>query len=176
MNATHSLLRAHLRQRVADTFGTALTYPRKAEALAADVLRRTGERLSPSTLKRFLGLVTTVALPAAYAALLADGILLEERGLNAFEELTVYVRFGHENLLEYLVARQLLATAGILTPALLHAVAAQYAVAGRRVELLEWLLRFGLQRQGCAAVAGVFDVALEEYELHALSHFLGLIS
>ena len=124
MNPTHSLLRAHLWQRVADTFGTALTYPREAEALAA-VLRRTGERLSPRTLKRFLGLVTTVALPAAYAALLADGILIEGRGLNAFEELTVYVRFGHENLLEYLVARQLLATAGILTPALLHAVAAQ---------------------------------------------------
>ena len=95
MNATHSLLRAHLRQRVADTFGTALTYAREAEALAADVLRRTDERLSPSTLKRFFGLVTTVALPAAYAALLADGILLEEQGLNAFEELTVYVRFGH---------------------------------------------------------------------------------
>ena len=105
MNATHSLLRAHLRQRVADTFGTALTYPREAEALAANVLRRTGERPSPSTLKRFLGLVTTVALPATYATLLADGILLKERALNAFKELTVYVRFGHENLLEYLVAR-----------------------------------------------------------------------
>ena len=174
MNPTHSLLRAHLRQRVADTFGTALTYPREAEALAADVLRRTGERLSPSTLKQFLGLVTTVVLPAAYAALLADSILLEERGLNAFEELTVYVRFGHENLLEYLVARQLLATAGILMPALLHAAAAQYA-AGRRVELLKWLLLFGLQRQDYATVAEVFDVALEKYELHAMSHFLGLI-
>ena len=174
MNATHNLLCAHLRQRVADTFGTALTCPRGA--LAAEVLRRTSERLSPSTLKRFFGLVTAVALPASKAALLADGILLEERDLNAFEKLTVYVRFGHENLLECLVARQLLATAGILTPALLHAVAAQYTAAGRRVELLEWLLRFGLQRQDCAAVAGVFDVALEEYELHALSHFLGLIS
>ena len=174
MNATHNLLCAHLRQRVADTFGTALTYPRGA--LAAEVLRRTSERLSPSTLKRFFGLVTAVALPATYAALLADGILLEERDLNAFEKLTVYVRFGHENLLECLVARQLLATAGILTPALLHAVAAQYTAAGRRVELLEWLLRFGLQRQDYAAVAGAFDVALEEYELHALSHFLGLIS
>ena len=63
MNPTHSLLRAHLRQRVAGTFGTALTYPREAEALAA-VLRRTGERLSPRTLKRFFGLVTAVALPA----------------------------------------------------------------------------------------------------------------
>ena len=104
MNPTHSLLRTHLRQRVADTFGTALTYLREAEALAA-VLLRTGERLSPSNLKRFLGLLAAVVLPAAYAALLADGILLEERGLNAFEELTVYVRFGHENLLEYLVAR-----------------------------------------------------------------------
>ncbi|GAB2714730.1 hypothetical protein GCM10011495_30560 [Hymenobacter frigidus] len=175
LNPTHSLLRAHLRQRVADTFGTALTYPREAEALAADVLRRTGECLSPSTLKRFLGLVTTAALPAAYAALLADSILLEERGLNAFEELTVYVRFSHENLLEYLVARQLLATAGILMPALLHAAAAQYT-AGRRVELLKWLLLFGLQRQDYAAVAEVFDVALEEYELHTMSHFLGLIS
>ena len=39
MNATHNLLCAHLRQRVADTFGTALTYPREAKALAA-VLRR----------------------------------------------------------------------------------------------------------------------------------------
>ena len=136
MNPIHSLLRTHLRQRVVDTFGTALTYPREAEALAA-VLRRTSKRLSPSTLKRFFGLVTTIALPAAYAALLADGILLEERGLNAFEELTVYVRFGHENLLECLLARQLLATAGILTPALLHAVAAQYTAADRRVELLK---------------------------------------
>ena len=60
-------------------------------------------------------------------------------------------------------------------PALLHAAAAQYA-AGRRVELLKWLLLFGLQRQDYAAVAGVFDVALEEYELHTMSHFLGLIS
>ena len=82
-------------------------------------------------------MVTAVALPATYAALLADGILLEERDLNAFEKLTVYVRFDHENLLECLVARQLLATAGILTPALLHAVAAQYTAAGRRVELLK---------------------------------------
>ena len=135
MNATHNLLCAHLRQRVADTFGTALTYPRGA--LAAEVLRRTSERLSPSTLKQFFGLVTAVALPASKAALLADGILLEERDLNAFEKLTVYVRFDHENLLECLVARQLLATAGILTPALLHAVAAQYTAAGRRVELLK---------------------------------------
>ena len=119
-------------------------------------------------------LPTAAALPAAYAALLADGILLEERGLNAFEELTVYVRFGHENLLEYLVARQLLATAGGLTGTLLHAVAAQYAAAGRRVELLKWLLLFGLQRRDFAAEAETFDVALEEYELHALSHFLGL--
>ena len=39
MNATHNLLCTHLRQRVADTFGTALTYPREAKALAA-VLRR----------------------------------------------------------------------------------------------------------------------------------------
>ena len=120
------------------------------------------------------GLPAAAALPAAYAALLADGILLEERGQNDFGELVVFVRFGHENLLEYLVARQLLATAGGLTPTLLHTVAAQYAAAGRRVELLKWLLLFGLQRQDHAAVAEVFDVALEEYELHALSHFLGL--
>ena len=66
MNATHNLLCAHLRQRVADTFGTALTYPRGA--LAAEVLRRTSERLSPSTLKRFFGLVTAVALPACLPA------------------------------------------------------------------------------------------------------------
>ena len=99
MNPAYSLLRAHLRQRIADTFNTALTYPREAEALAAEVLRRTSERLSHSTLKWFFGLVTAVALAAAYAALLADSILLEERGLNAFEELMVYVRFGHENLL-----------------------------------------------------------------------------
>ena len=138
--------------------------------------RRISERLLSSTLKWLFGLVTAFALPATYVALLADGILLEKRGMNAFEELMVYMRFGHENLLEYLVTRQLLTTAGTFTPALLHAVAAQYTAAGRRVELLEWLLRFGLQRQDCAAVAGVFNVALEEYELHALSHFLGLIS
>ena len=69
-----------------------------------------------------------------------------------------------------------MATASTLTPVLLHAAAAQYAVAGRRVELLKWLLFFGLQRQGYAAVAEVFDMALEEYELRAMSHFLGLIS
>ena len=74
------------------------------------------------------------------------------------------------------MARQLLAKAGTLTPALLHTVAAQYTAAGRRFELLEWLPRFGLQRQDYAAVAGTFDVALEEYELHTMSHFLGLIS
>ena len=74
------------------------------------------------------------------------------------------------------MTRQLLAKAGTLTPALLHAVAAQYTAAGRRVELLEWLLRFDLQQQDHAAVAGAFDVALEEYELQTMSHFLGLIS
>ena len=112
--------------------------PARSQGLGSrDAPRRTSERLLPSTLKRFFGLVTAVALPASKAALLADGILLEERDLNAFEKLTVYVRFGHENLLECLVARQLLATAGILTPALLHAVAAQYTAAGRRVELLK---------------------------------------
>ena len=143
------------------------------DAVLRDYLRaldegRRGWQLSKPALP------TASTLPAAYAALLADGILLEERGLNAFEELTVYVRFGHENLLEYLVARQLLATAGSLTGTLLHTVAAQYAAAGRRVELLKWLLLFGLQRRDFGAVAEVFDVALEEYELHALSHFLGL--
>ena len=34
MNATQNLLCVHLRQRVADTFSTALTYPREAETLA----------------------------------------------------------------------------------------------------------------------------------------------
>ena len=143
------------------------------DTLLRDYLRaldegRRGWQLSKTSLP------TAASLPAAYAALLADGILLEERGQNDFGELIVFVRFGHENLLEYLVARQLLATAGSLTPALLHAVAAQYAAAGRRVELLKWLLLFGLQRQDHATVAEIFDVPLEEYELHALSHFLGL--
>ena len=143
------------------------------DAVLRDYLRALDEgRRGWQLPKAALPAATT--LPAAYTALLADGILLEERGLNAFEELTVYVRFGHENLLEYLVARQLLAAVGTLTPALLHAVATQYAAAGRRVELLKWLLLFGLQRGDYAAVAEVFDVNLEEYELHALSHFLGL--
>ena len=119
-------------------------------------------------------LPAATARPAAYAALLADGILREERGVSALGELTLYVRFGHENLLEYLVARQLLAASGELTPALMHRVVADYAAAGRRVELLKWLLLFGLQQHWHTAVAEVFDLPLEEYELHALSHFLGL--
>ena len=64
MNPIHSLLRTHLRQRVADTFGTALTYPHEAKVLAAEVLRRTSERLLSSTLKWLFGLVTAFALPA----------------------------------------------------------------------------------------------------------------
>ena len=73
------------------------------------------------------------------------------------------------------MARQLLAAVGTLMPTLLHAAAVQYTAVGRRVELLKWLLLFGLQRQDYEAVAEVFDVALEEYKLRAISHFLSLI-
>ena len=36
------------------------------------------------------------------------------------------------------------------------------------------MILFGLQGHECVALAEVFDLPLEEYELHALSHFLGL--
>lgn len=87
-----------LRERVEARFGLQVNSSQKFNALSKDIFTRTGESLSPSTLKRFWGYVSTDTAPS----LASLDILSRYAGFSTFKA------FCAGDASQYLVAQTLL--------------------------------------------------------------------
>ncbi|MBC6988878.1 hypothetical protein [Hymenobacter sp. BT491] len=164
-----TLLRAFLHQRVHSTrFGFEKT------ALLNTLIKAILENQTNWQLRRTDFDELILRYYAAYEELLTDGILREERSIGPWQEVDTYIRFGHDTLLEYMVARHWLETRKGFTLELARAVVAATTALGHRLEVVKYLVLFALQQKQFAELSKIFDLALSESELVELGHFLGM--
>ena len=110
----------------------------------------------------------------AYKELLSFGILKENSVQNKFKVYQTFIKFGHDTLYEFLIAKHWIMEFKTYSHKLLLSVAKTYSGKEKRIDIINHIALMGLEESSFEELQYLFELPLEEYELNSLSHILGI--
>ncbi len=110
----------------------------------------------------------------AYKELLSFGILKESYIPNKFKVYQTFVKFGHDTLFEFLIAKHWIMEFKTFSHALLLNVTKAYSGNEKRIDIVKHIALMGLEEGKFDELQHIYELKLEEYELNRLSHVLGI--
>lgn len=117
---------------------------------------------------------TLLQYKRAYNELVSYGILKELSILNKFKVYVPFIKFGHDNLFEFLIAKHLIEEHGTFSHELLQKVTKNYVGNEKRIDIIKHITLMGLEEGKYEELQFLFSLPLKDYELNTLGHVLGM--
>ncbi len=110
----------------------------------------------------------------AYKELLSFGILKESYIPNKFKVYQTFIKFGHDTLYEFLIAKHWIMECQTFSHKLLVNVTKAYSGNEKRIDIIKHIALMGLEEGKFDELKYIYELQLEDYELNRLSHVLGI--
>lgn len=109
-----------------------------------------------------------------YKELLSYGILKESQVANKYKVYQTFVKFGHDTLFEFLIAKHWVSESQNFSYALLEKISKTYEGNEKRIDIIKHIVLIGIDEGKFNELARVFELPLNDYELNRLSHIIGI--